>query len=211
MTYQSFKPFEIETRHQDIAMKQLSLLIIIVLLSLFASACHGDDILGTFAVIQSQGLDLNEGDEVQVRITVDPNAEGIEGRGMAGTPEIRYAGATTSVAITAGGEQFEFTQPLDVIVAPLQYQWTTAWVDMESGLAPATESEQPVLQAITMLFRYEPDVLPLDSPVPPDGALTAGQSSTPRFGLDLMVRGHYGDRRDGWSIMGKFLSMGSGN
>lgn len=170
-----------------------------------------DEISGTFAVIQSQGLDLEEGDEVRVGLTVDPGAEGVEGRGMGGTPELRYASAVTAVTIQAGGEQYDFTQPLDVIVAPLQNLWRAAWLDVNSGLAPPEESATPILQAMTLSLRYEPDALPLDTPVPPAGAITAGQSATPSFGLDLMVRGHYGDRREGWTIMARFQSMEAQN
>jgi hypothetical protein len=168
-----------------------------------------EEVSGTFTVFQSQGLGLEGGDKVRVELTVDPAAEGVEGRGMAGTPVIRYATAVTAVSIQAGEDQFDFTQPLDVIVAPLQNQWTATWLDVNSGLAPPVESELPILQAMTVSFRYEADALPLDTPVPPPGALTAGQSAIPRFGLDLMVRGHHGDRREGWTIMGRFESMSS--
>ncbi len=168
-----------------------------------------DEVSSTFTVLQSQGLALEAGDPVEVRIEVNPAAEGVEGRGAAGSPEIRYAAAVTAVSIRAGSEQFDFDQPLDVVVAPLRNQWSAAWLDMSSGTAPPTESEAAILQAITLSFHYPPDALPLDRPVPPTGALTAEQSSMPRFGLDLMVRGHHGDRREGWSIMGRFQSMGA--
>lgn len=184
-------------------------LVSLLLLAVTGFPLLAEEVSGTFSVIQSQGLGLEGGDEVQVELTVEPATAGKEGRGMAGTPVIRYAAAVTALSIRAGEDQFDFTQPLDVIVAPLQNQWTATWLDVNSGLAPPVESEVPILQAITLSLRYEPDALPLDTPVPPPGALTPDQSAMPRFGLDLMVRGHYGDRREGWTIMGRFQSMES--